>query len=131
MCVVIDLHSYSKESLPYELRQDAVRPELCIGTDDVVTPAWLLELVLSSFSGVCEVELNTPFSGTYTPADLDLTETPAVSVMLEFRKDVLNDPTRTAAILAAIHRLVNTLNERCKNNVDDKNELLQPEEQTA
>ena len=112
VCVVIDLHSYSAEPLPYELRQDAIRPELCIGTDDVVTPPWLLELVLSSFSGVCEVELNTPFSGTYTPADLDLTETPVVSVMLEFRKDVLNDPTRSSSIKDALLRLVYELNER-------------------
>ena len=114
MCVVIDLHSYSKEPLLYELRQDAIRPELCIGTDDVVTPPWLLELVLSSFSGVCEVELNTPFSGTYTPADLDLTETPVVSVMLEFRKDVLNDPTRSASIKNALARLADALNEQCR-----------------
>jgi N-formylglutamate amidohydrolase len=130
-CVIIDLHSYSAEPLPYELRQDAARPELCVGTDEAATPPWLLELVLSSFSGVCEVEINTPFSGTYTPADLDLTEAPVVSVMLEFRKDVLNDPTRTVAILAALRTLANTLNERCKSNEDEQNALLQSEEQTA
>jgi N-formylglutamate amidohydrolase len=130
-CVIIDLHSYSAEPLPYELRQDAARPELCVGTDEAATPPWLLELVLSSFSGVCEVEINTPFSGTYTPADLDLPEAPVVSVMLEFRKDVLNDPTRTVAILAALRTLANTLNERCKSNEDEQNALLQSEEQTA
>jgi N-formylglutamate deformylase len=113
VCVIIDLHSYSKEPLPYELRQDASRPELCIGTDEAATPPWLLELVLSSFSGVCEVELNTPFSGTFTPSGVGLSETPVVSVMLEFRKDVLNDPTRTASIKDAILRLTCALNERC------------------
>ena len=113
VCVIIDLHSYNKEPLPYELRQDANRPELCVGTDDKATPPWLFELVLSSFDGVCETELNTPFSGTYTPTDLDLTETPVVSVMLEFRKDVLLDETRRPAIVAALLSLVNSLNERC------------------
>ena len=131
VCVIIDLHSYSKEPLPYELRQDANRPELCVGTDDKATPPWLFELVLSSFGGVCETELNTPFSGAFTPTDLDLTETPVVSVMLEFRKDVLNDPTRAKEIRAALYRLANTLNERCKNNADEQNTSLQSEEQTA
>ena len=113
LCVIIDLHSYSEEALPYELRPEASRPELCVGTDEVATPSWLLELVLSSFTGVCEIELNTPFSGTYTPTDLDLTETPAVSVMLEFRKDVLNDPTRSASIKNALAHLADALNEHC------------------
>ena len=131
VCVIIDLHSYSKEPLPYERRQDANRPELCVGTDDKATPPWLFELVLSSFDGVCETELNTPFSGAFTPTDLDLTETPVVSVMLEFRKDVLNDPTRAKEIRAALYRLANTLNERCKNNADEQNTSLQSEEQTA
>lgn len=131
VCVIIDLHSYSKESLPYELRQDANRPELCVGTDDKATPPWLFELVLSSFDGVCETELNTPFSGAFTPTDLDLTAAPVVSVMLEFRKDVLNDPTRAKEIRAALYRLANTLNERCKNNADEQNTSLQSEEQTA
>lgn len=113
-CIIIDLHSYSEEALPYELRQEAARPELCVGTDDVATPSWLIELVLSSFTGVCEMELNTPFSGTYTPTDLDLTETPVVSVMLEFRKDVLNDPLRAASIKNALAHLADALNEQCR-----------------
>ncbi len=53
-CVVIDRHSYSEGALPYELRQEATRPELCVGTDEIATPLWLLELVLSSFTGVCD-----------------------------------------------------------------------------
>jgi N-formylglutamate amidohydrolase len=140
-CVIIDLHSYSEEPLPYELRQEAARPELCVGTDEVATPSWLLELVLSSFTGVCEIELNTPFRGTYTPTDLDLTETPVVSVMLEFRKDVLNDPLRSASIKNALARLADALNEQCRtrasssagetvvvqkeNKMEDNNDMLQ------
>jgi N-formylglutamate deformylase len=118
VCVVIDLHSYNKEPLPYEPRQDATRPELCVGTDDEATPPWLLELVLSSFDGVCETELNTPFSGAFTPSDSDLTVASVVSVMLEFRKDVLNDPTRAKEIRAAFCRLAETLNEHCRNNTN-------------
>ena len=114
VCVIIDLHSYSEEALPYELKQEAARPELCVGTDEAATPPWLLELVLSSFSGVCEVELNTPFSGTFTPSGVELSETPIVSVMLEFRKDVLNDYTRTPSIKKALARLANVLNEHCR-----------------
>ena len=72
-----------------------------------------MELVLDSFEGVCEIELNTPFSGTCTPAGVDLTATPVVSVMIEFRKDVLLDETRRPAIVAALLSLANSLNERC------------------
>jgi uncharacterized protein YjbI with pentapeptide repeats len=118
VCVIIDLHSYNKEPLPYEPRQDITRPELCVGTDDKSTPPWLLELVLSSFDGVCETELNTPFSGAFTPSDSDLTVASVVSVMLEFRKDVLNDPTRAKEIRAAFCRLAETLNEHCRNNTN-------------
>jgi hypothetical protein len=60
------------------------------------------------------MELNTPFKGTYAPTDSDLTETPAVSVMLEFRKDVLNDPTRAVSIKSALLQLTDALNEQCK-----------------
>ena len=113
VCVIVDLHSYSEEPLPYELRQSAKRPELCVGTDNDATPSWLLEMVLGSFDGVCEIELNTPFSGAYTPAGVDLATTSVVSVMLEFHKDVLLDETRRPAIVAALLSLANSLNERC------------------
>jgi hypothetical protein len=70
-------------------------------------------LVLGSFDGVCAIDLNTPFSGTYTPAGVDLTATPVVSVMLEFHKYVLLDEARRPAIVAALLSLANSLNARC------------------
>lgn len=40
--LIVDVHSYPLEALPYELHADQARPELCIGTDRVHTPPALV-----------------------------------------------------------------------------------------
>ncbi len=62
---------------------------------------------------MCEIEISTQFSGTYTPTDLDLAAAPVVAVMLEFRKDVLLDEMRQPDIVAALLSFANFLNELC------------------
>ena len=37
-CLIIDAHSFPSIPLPYEADQDADRPDICIGSDDVHTP---------------------------------------------------------------------------------------------
>jgi N-formylglutamate amidohydrolase len=41
--MILDLHSFPKEALPYELYPNEERPVICIGADDRHTPTTLLE----------------------------------------------------------------------------------------
>lgn len=67
-CVLIDLHSYPRDPLPYELHADGPRPEVDIGTDPHHTPAWLRQLVIDlvTDAGLGHAE-NSPFAGTFVP----------------------------------------------------------------
>ena len=47
--IIIDCHSFPSVPLPYELVQDAQRPEVCIGADPVHTPDWLSAALVSAF----------------------------------------------------------------------------------
>jgi predicted N-formylglutamate amidohydrolase len=89
--VIIDLHSYSKDPLEHE-NKSLPRPELCIGVDSFHTPDWLADAVISVFSPHFEVAKNTPFSGSYVPSGLYHSDDRVFSVMLEFRRDVLETP---------------------------------------
>jgi N-formylglutamate amidohydrolase len=90
--VIIDLHSFPSEPLPYELDQQAPRPGTCIGTDPFHTPDAIVDIAFESFSGVSDgVALNTPFAGTYVPL-AHLSRTPEVSsVMIEIRRDLYQE----------------------------------------
>lgn len=92
---VIDVHSYPRIALPYERDHSASRPGVCIGVDDVHTPATLVESALSAFAGVeGGVGINTPFSGTYVPLRHYRRDHRARSVMVEIRRDIyMNEST--------------------------------------
>jgi N-formylglutamate deformylase len=88
--VIVDLHSFPSQRLPYEIGSDH-RPSLCIGTDPACTPDWLVEVVEAAAARIgMDTAVNTPFAGTYVPQPhLD---TPNVwSVMLEIRRDLYLD----------------------------------------
>lgn len=86
--VLVDLHSYPSRPLPYE---DASRPRpaLCIGTDPVHTPPWLVELVRECWTTRVGTDtgVDTPFAGTYVPLDRYGTDPSVLSVMVEIRRD--------------------------------------------
>lgn len=94
-CTVIDVHSYPSVAQPYELAgglpADAVRPELCIGTDEVHTPAWLVAVVEDA-AAACgfSTARDTPFAGTFVPTPW-LGDARVRSVMLEIRRDTYMD----------------------------------------
>ncbi len=87
-CIVIDVHSYPAQRLPYERHGDGPRPELCLGTDPDHTPAWLAEGVvrLCADRGVW-VERDTPFAGVYIPSWAYRQDERVQGVMLEIRRD--------------------------------------------
>lgn len=93
---IIDIHSYSTESLPYELNQTETRPQICIGVDDYHLNTEVMGALISTLEETYEVSLNTPFSGSYIPLE-HYKKTPEVlSIMIEIRRDLyMNEETGT------------------------------------
>lgn len=85
--VVVDLHSYPLQTLPYERHQDAKRPHVCVGVDVDHTPPALVERVSAACSIIGQVVVNEPFSGSYVPLRHFGRDIRVTSVMVELRRD--------------------------------------------
>lgn len=69
-CLVLDIHSFPSEPLPYEKDQDPHRPDICLGTDEFHTAPWLTRSAVKAFEDQgFSVEINRPFSGALVPID--------------------------------------------------------------
>ncbi|CAM5599778.1 N-formylglutamate amidohydrolase [Streptomyces viridochromogenes] len=109
--VIVDVHSYPADPLPYELHADGPRPPVCLGTDSFHTPPGLLAAAREAFAPCGETGLDSPFAGTYVPLEF-YGEDPRVSaLMVEIRRDTyMTEPggpagpglTRLAGALAAL-----------------------------
>ncbi len=99
--VLLDVHSYPREALPYELHGGGPRPEVCLGTDRVHTPAWLVAAARRAFAGF-ETGLDSPFAGAYLPDGAA-----GATLMIEIRRDVHAE--RPEALVAALAQLVETV----------------------
>ncbi|MDN3025593.1 N-formylglutamate amidohydrolase [Streptomyces sp. S.PB5] len=82
--VIVDVHSYPSEALPYELHGAGPRPPVCLGTDSFHTPAALIAAARDVFG---EVGLDTPFSGTYVPLEFHGRDPRVSALMVEIRRD--------------------------------------------
>jgi N-formylglutamate deformylase len=107
--VLLDVHSYPREPLPYELHPGGPRPAICLGTDAFHTPVWLVDAARAAFAPLGEMALDSPFSGTYVPLRHYRTDLRVASVMLEIRRDVVDalepDVVRAlAALVDAVQR---------------------------
>ena len=106
-CLIIDLHSYSTEPLPYELHQDGERPEVCLGFEPFHDPGVERAEQVFTRHGF-RVGRNQPFSGSYVPLT-HWRRTPEVkSLMVEIRKDQYLDSDGHTDLDAAI-RLAETI----------------------
>lgn len=85
--VILDLHSYPADPLPYELYPHDERPVICLGADDRHTPAALVETARSVFASLGGVAINRPFRGTYVPLRHYGHDDRVISIMLELRRD--------------------------------------------
>ncbi|MFF7178561.1 N-formylglutamate amidohydrolase [Streptomyces sp. NPDC008121] len=110
--VIVDVHSYPTEALPYELHGDGPRPPVCLGTDAFHTPPALLDAARQAFAGFGGTRTDTPFAGTYVPLR-HYGRTPQVSaLMVEIRRDLyMAEPGGPAgpgldALAGALARLV-------------------------
>jgi len=88
--VIIDVHSYPQDELPYELHGGGPRAPLCVGSDPFHASEAFLHSVTASFAGL-ESAANTPFAGAYVPLKHYRTDARVSSVMLEIRRDVYLD----------------------------------------
>lgn len=87
--VIIDLHSFPSQPLAYELDQDAVRPDICLGTDAFHTPRAILQEAAEVFEAAAwEVAQDTPFAGTYVPLKHLGRTREVTSIMIEIRRDL-------------------------------------------
>ena len=85
--VIIDVHSYPSEPLPYELHADGPRPPICLGTDAFHTPPWLLDAARTAFRDCGGIELDTPFAGCYVPLRHYGRTKSVAALMIEIRRD--------------------------------------------
>ena len=86
-CLILDCHSFATHPLPSESDQRPGRPDICLGTDAVHTPAALAEALRSSLSAEgFAVEVNRPFAGTMVPLRWHGQDRRVASVMLETRR---------------------------------------------
>jgi len=86
--VILDIHSYPAEPLPYELHTDLRRPAICLGVDDMHTPTWLVGAARELLGPVGECLVNEPFIGTYVPLKHYGNDARVASIMVEIRRDI-------------------------------------------
>jgi N-formylglutamate amidohydrolase len=107
--VVIDVHSYPTDPLPYELHAEGPRPRICLGTDRTHTPDWLIDAAREALLGngftESDIGFDSPFAGCYVPLKHYSTTPEVVALMLEIRRDVYMDgapvgPLKDAAMQA-------------------------------
>jgi len=112
--VLVDLHSYPVQALPYERHQDARRPPVCVGVDVDHTPAALVERVSRACSVIGQVVVNEPFAGSYIPLRHFGRDNRVASVMVELRRDTYLsdddslDPLGASRITAALAVILGT-----------------------
>ncbi|WP_241740780.1 N-formylglutamate amidohydrolase [Streptomyces sp. L2] len=86
--VIVDVHSYPAEALPYELHGAGPRPPVCLGTDPFHTPPDLLAAAREAFSVCGRTGLDSPFSGTYVPLEFYGRDARVSALMVEIRRDL-------------------------------------------
>ncbi|MBM2616260.1 N-formylglutamate amidohydrolase [Actinoplanes sp. LDG1-06] len=84
--VILDVHSYPTQALPYELHADGPRPELCLGVDAFHTPLSLTDTATGAFAAYTAA-VNTPFAGAYVPLTWYGRDRAVSALMLEIRRD--------------------------------------------
>ena len=96
-CLLVDCHSFPSQPLPCDLDQSPDRPDICLGTDPVHTPTWLLDIASSRFAAAgLSVAVDRPYAGVLVPQKHAGTTPTVFAVMVEInRRLYLNEATGT------------------------------------
>lgn len=96
-CLILDLHSFASQPLPYELDQRKDRPDICIGYEDFHKPKELAAILSRKFKQLgYRVAINHPFTGSIVPMAYYQTDSRVKSIMIEVNKKLyLNEATFT------------------------------------
>ena len=91
-CLIIDLHSFASEALPYELNPTAERPDICLGTDALHTPEELANRNAAFFTEKgYSVTFDQPFAGTIVPLRYYRQDHRVTSIMIEIKRGLYMD----------------------------------------
>jgi len=111
--LVIDVHSFPSQPLPYETDMTAYRPEICIGSDSYHSQEHAVLALARCFeSHGFEVGINTPFAGAIVPAKHHKKDERVQAVMIEIRRDLYLDESTgllSKSFTNVQERLKNTL----------------------
>ncbi len=85
--IIIDVHSYPSQRLPYEIGDEG-RPAICLGTDEYHTPDSLLAAAREAFAACGDIDADTPFAGCYVPERHFGKDERVTALMVEIRRDI-------------------------------------------
>jgi len=98
--IILDLHSYSDDALPYEIYKLEKRPDLCIGIDDYhFNKNQFEELIYIVKDFGINFEINQPFKGCLIPSDYYLKDKNVSGYMLEFKKGFLKNNIQKSKLM--------------------------------
>ena len=114
LCCLIDGHSFAEVPFLREIDQRSERPDICLGTQGLHTPAWLVDAVRSVYlEAGYTVELNRPYSGSLVPLEFLDTEPRVQSIMIEVnRRLYLRDGGAIPGSLERLQGLIRTVTEK-------------------
>ena len=85
--LIIDCHSFPSHPLPCDQNQSTPRPEFCIGTDSIHTPAALTQAIERNLKAMgYSVGLNQPYAGTMVPLAVYKKDRRVASIMIEVNR---------------------------------------------
>jgi len=112
--IILDLHSYPRDPLRYELHPDRRRPMTCIGTDAFHTPDPLRAAVRDAFAPLGSVAYDEPFAGCYIPLRQYRKTLRVTGAMIELRRDGCTTAAAVRRRAETLAALVDTLTPTCQ-----------------
>lgn len=86
MAIIIDCHSFTDIPFNTDFDKNSERPDICIGTDSLHTPKWLIDMFTNHFHKEgFDIKINSPYSGTMVPMGLRNTNN-LYSIMIEINR---------------------------------------------